>query len=253
MNKIILLIIFLAYELYGYGQLTSRAARDSGYVVLKDSTILYSKRVWERSSIKDGDYLLLDHNKKIPMSEVVRYKSTSGEYIREKGPVESYRIESGGPRLFVYSRSFWYSDSSGHHSKSRYFFRKDSTTGDMQEMTYKNLKEAMADNAASMRQLQASRTSLLVAGAAGTAGFLMALIGGAQSIRKNRDRNNAWMANQPSWPAPPGQPRPQPTQPGKSYTSPLLIAGPVIMIGAMIPLFTAAGHIHKAISIYNQY
>ena len=253
MNKIILLIIFLAYASSGYSQISFTKVRDTTwYVELKDHTVLYSKKLWVRYSFNEGDYLLLDHNKKIPMSEVLRYKNRTGEYIREKGPVETYRIESGGPRLFLYSRSFWYSDSSGYHTDNHYFFRKDSTTGDMLEVSYKNLKDAMADNAASMRELQASRTTLLVAGAAGVGGFLMTLVGATQSLRKNRDRNNAWMSNQPNWPVRPGQPLPQPTQPGKSYTSPLLIAGPVIMVGAMITLFTASGHIQKAIRIYNQ-
>jgi hypothetical protein len=251
MNKIILLIIFLAYDLYGYSQLTFRKVRDTTwYVELKDSSVLYSKKLWARYSFKEGEYLLLDHNKKIPMSEVLRYKSRTGEYVREKGPVETYRIEKGGPRLFVYSRSFWYADSSGYHTDHHYFFRK-GTTGDMLEMSYKNLKDAMADNAASMRELEASRSTILIAGAGGVVGFLLTVIGGAQSLRKNSDRFNTSQPSQPTWPVRPGQPI-QPTQARKSYTSPLLIAGPVIMIGAMITLLTAPGHIQKSINIYNQ-
>jgi hypothetical protein len=250
MNKIILLIIFLAYDSYGYSQLTSRQSRDtSWYVELKDSTVLYSKKLWVRYSGNEGEYLLLDYNKKIPMSEVVRYRSRTGDYIRMKGPVETYRIEKGGPRLFVFSREFTYSDSSGFHTGRDAFIRK-GVAGEMQELSYKSLKEAMADNAASMRQLQAYKSTLVVACTAGAAGFLSFIIGGAQTWRKN--------SNKPI-PAPsglqnlgrPGQPI-QPIQPGKSSVSPLLIAGPVIMIGAIITLCTAPGHLHKAINIYNK-
>src|SRR3954468_19039906 len=114
MNKIILLIIFLAFGSSGYSQITFTQIRDTTwYVELKDHTILYSKKLWVRSTFNEGEYLLLDHNRKIPMSEVLRYKNRTGDYIREKGPVETYRIESGGPRLFVYFRSFWYTDSTG--------------------------------------------------------------------------------------------------------------------------------------------
>ena len=251
MNKIILLIIFLVFGSYSYSQLKYTTLRDTTwYVELKDSTVLYSKKLSIRYSFKEGEYLLLDHNKKVPMSEVLRYKCRTGEYVREKGPVETYRIEKGGPRLFVYSRSFWYSDSTGYHTKDRYFFRK-GLTGDMQEMNYRNLKDAMADNAASMRELEASRTTMLVAGAGGVVGFLLAVIGGAQSLRKTSDRFNSNQPGQPVWPVRPGQPIPA-TQPVKSATSPLLIAGPVIMIGAIITMCTAPGHIQKAIRIYNQ-
>ena len=248
MNKIILLIIFLAYDSYSYSQLTSRQFRDtSWYVVLKDSTVLYSKKLWVRYSENEGEYLLLDYNKKVPMSEVVRYRSRTGDYIRMKGPVETYRIEKGGPRLFVYSREFTYSDTSGFHKGSDFFIKK-GPAGEMQELSYKSLKNAMADNAASMRQLQAYKSTLVVACTAGAVGFLMTVIGGAQSLRKNSGKLNPVQPTLPGWP---GQPI-QPTQPGKSSVSPLLIAGPVIMIGAIITICTAPGHVQKAINIYNQ-
>jgi hypothetical protein len=234
--------------LYGYGQLTSRQSRDtSWYVELKDSTVLYSKKLSVRYSLNEGEYLLLDYNKKIPMNEVVRYKSRTGEYIRAKGPVETYRIEKGGPRLFVYSRSFTYSDTSGFHDGRNFFIRK-GLTGDMQELNYKNLKDAMADNAASMQQLQNYKSTLLIAGTVGAVGFLSFIIGGAQSFKKNSGKSNPV---QPTLPGRPGQPI-QPTQPVKSSVSPLLIAGPVIMVGAIITMCTAPGHVQKAINIYNQ-
>ena len=248
MNKIILLIIFLAYDFYGYSQSTFKQSRDtSWYVELKDSTILYSKKLSVQYSLKEGEYLLLDYNKKIPMSEVLRYKSRTGEYIRDKGPMETYRIEKGGPRLFVYSRSFTYSDTSGFHS-GRDFFIKKGIAGDMQEMNYKNLKDAMADNPASIRELEATRSTFVIAGTAGAVGVLLTVIGGVQSFRQNSSSHNQ---AQPSLPMRPGQPIP-PAQPPKSSVSPLIIVGPVIMIGAMITLFTAPGHIQKAIKIYNQ-
>lgn len=251
MNKLILLIIFLAYESSGYSQLTTRQSRDtSWYVVLKDSTVLYSKKLWVRYSEKDGDYLLLDYNKKVPMSEVVRYRNSTGVYIRMKGPVETYRIEKGGPRLFVYSREFTYSDTAGFHRGSEAFLKK-GPDGEMMEFTYRNLKDAMADNAASMRQLRAYKSTLVVACTAGAVGFLSFIIGSAQTFRKN--------SNQPLPPAPslrdlwrmPNQPM-QPPQQSKNSVSPLLIAGPIIMIGAIIPMCTASSHVHKAINIYNQ-
>jgi hypothetical protein len=251
MNKLILLVIFFAYGSSGYSQLTSKQTCDtSWYVVLKDSTILYSKKLWVRYSEKEGDYLLLDYNKKIPMTEVVRYKNSTGNYLRMKGPVETYRIEESGPGLFVYSREFTFSDTAGFHRGKDYFIRK-GPDGDMQEMNFRNLKDALADNAASMRQLQAARSTFITGGIIGGAGFLLTVIGGVQLFRQDR--------GQLTLPPPPSlrdlQAGRLPTQPApspKKTVSPLVIAGPVIMIGAMVYLFTAPGHIKKAINIYNQ-
>ena len=248
MNKIILLIIFLAYELPGYSQLTSKQVRDTTwYVELKDSTVLYSKKLWVRSSEQDGEYLLLDHNKKIPMSEVLRYRNSTGDYVRMKGPVETYRIEKGGPRLFVFSREFTYSDTAGFHSGRDAFIRK-GMDGDMQELNYRNLKIAMADNAASMQQLQKFRSTFVVAGTAGVAGLLSFIIGAAQTTKNHAHKLDPV---QPGLPPRPGQPLQQPTLP-KTSVSPLLIAGPIITVGAIITMCIAPSHLHKAINIYNQ-
>lgn len=250
MNKLILLIIFLAYELSGYSQLTVTQTRDtSWYVVLKDSTVLYSKKLWVRYSEKEGDYLLLDYNKKVPMAEVARYRNSTGGYIRMKGPVETYRIEKDGPRLFVYSREFTFSDTAGFHRGNDFFIRK-GPDGEMREMNFKNLKDALADNAASMRQLQAARSTMVTGGIIGATGLLLTVIGGVQLFRQDRGL---------TLPPPPSlrdlQAGRLPTQPAQSPKKPvpaLVIAGPVIMIGAMVYLFTAPGHIKKAINIYNQ-
>lgn len=67
MNKLILLLLLPACK-FCHAQLTLGAAQDtSWYIALKDSTILYSKKVSVRNSLKEGEYLLLDNNKKIPI------------------------------------------------------------------------------------------------------------------------------------------------------------------------------------------
>src|SRR5690348_8677045 len=104
MNKLILLFILSVCSIYGYSQ---RISHDTAwYVELKDSTVLYSKKLSVRNSLNEGEYLLLDNNKKIPISQVIRYRNKTGDYIRERGPVETYRLENTGPHLFIYSRSF---------------------------------------------------------------------------------------------------------------------------------------------------
>jgi hypothetical protein len=121
MKKLLLLILTVS-GFCGYSQSTTRST--AWYVELKDSTILYSKKLSVLNSLSGGEYLLLDNNKKIPMSQVIRYRSRAGEYIRQKGPVETYRLEKGGPRLFVYSRSYYYPDSTGYREGRDYFFRR---------------------------------------------------------------------------------------------------------------------------------
>src|SRR5690349_7831819 len=105
MNKLILLFILPFCNIYGYSQIISHDT--AWYVELKDSSVLYSKKLSLRNSLNEGEYLLLDNNKKVPMSQVIRYRNRTGEYIRERGPVETHRLENAGPRLFIYSRSFW--------------------------------------------------------------------------------------------------------------------------------------------------
>jgi hypothetical protein len=214
--KLTLLIILLAHDFCGYAQLTARDT--SWYVELKDSTILYSKKLSVRNSLKEGEYLLLDYNKKIPMTGVIRYKSRTGEYVRQKGPVETYRLENGGPRLFVYSRSFTYSDSTGLREGHDYFFRKGSM-GELQELNYKNLRDAIADNAASMHKLQAGRSTLTI-GIVGTVASAFITLAGVLTSYKS--------------------------------ASPLVVAGPVLFVASTAVMFTAAGHMDKAINIYNQ-
>ncbi|HEX6432216.1 MAG TPA: hypothetical protein VF008_31205 [Niastella sp.] len=228
--KIFLLLISTMSVFCGYSQSTAR--NSAWYVELKDSTILYSKKLSVINSLSEGEYLLLDNNKKIPMSQVIRYRSRGGEFIRDKGPVETYRLEKGGPRLFVYSRSYYYSDSTGYQEGRNYFFRKGST-GDMQKMNYKNLKDALADNPASLYQLQAARSKVIAAGVTAAASFLITVIGIQASFRENTGRRNANPA-------------------AKGYTSPMLVAGPVIMVASITVMFTAPGHVRKAINIYNQ-
>lgn len=228
--KIFLLLILTAAGFSVYSQSTARGT--AWYVELKDSTILYSKKLSVINSFSEGEYLLLDNNKKIPMNQVIRYRSRAGEFIREKGPVETYRIERGGPRLFVYSRSYYYPDSTGYREGRDYFFRKGDTE-DMQAMNYKNLKDAMADNPASIYQLQAARSKVIVAGVTAAASFLVTVIGIRATSRENIRRID-------------GNPA------AKGSVSPLLIAGPGMMLASITVMFTAPGHVKKAINIYNQ-
>lgn len=225
--KYFLPVLLLAYHCAGYSQLTNRPARDtSWYVVLKDSTVLHTKKLWERSSDKEGNYLLLDNNKKVPLDDVARYKSRYGEYIRQFGPVETYRLENAGPRLFVYSRSFTYVDSTGFKEGNDYFLRKGSS-GEMKTLDYKNLMDAVADNPACARELQVGRSTMRTAGVFAAAAFLGTIAGIAASFGKH-------------------------TSDGKVSVSPLLVAGPVVMIGAVVVLFSGAKHYDKAIKLYNQ-
>jgi hypothetical protein len=103
----------------------------------------------------------------------------------------------------------------------------------MQAMNYKNLKDAMADNPASLYQLQTARTKVKAAAITAVASFLITAIGIQATFRENSRRH----AENPK---------------AKGYTSPLLVAGPVMMIASITVMFTAPGHIRKAVDIYNR-
>jgi hypothetical protein len=228
--KIFLLLMLTASGFCGYSQSTTRGT--TWYVELKDSIVLYSKKLSVLNSLSEGEYLLLDNNKKIPMSQVIRYRSRAGQFIRQKGPVETYRLEKGGPRLFVYSRSYYYPDSTGYREGRDYFFRKEETE-DMQVMNYRNLKDAMADNPASLYQLQAARSKMKAAGITAVASFLITAIGIQATFRENSRRR----AENPK---------------AKGYTSPMLVAGPAVMLASITVMFTAPAHVRKAVDIYNR-
>jgi len=230
MNKLFLLIILSLYNVYGYSQPISHDT--AWYVELKDSSVLYSKKLSLRNSLNEGEYLLLDNNKKVPISQVIRYRSRTGEYIRERGPVETYRLENKGPRLFIYSRSFWYPDSTGYREGRNYFFRKDSSEV-MQEVTYKNLKDAMADNPASMYHMQAFRSTRSAAGIGLVVSAVAMFAGINATYRENAKRITDNVR-------------------AKDYWSPLLYAGGALFLASIAVEFTAHGHIKKAIDVYNR-
>jgi hypothetical protein len=230
MNKLILLLILPFCNIYGYSQ---SASHDTAwYVELKDSSVLYSKKLSVRNSLSDGEYLLLDNNKKVPVSQVIRYRNKTGEYIRDRGPIETYRLENAGPRLFIYSRSFWYPDSTGYSEGRSYFFRKEDTE-EMQAMGYKNLKDAMSDNPASLHQMQVARSTWYVAGIGAVVSAAALFVGMSATYRENVRRHEANVG-------------------AKSYTSPLLFAGGGLFFASLTVQLTAHGHLKKAIDIYNQ-
>ena len=230
MNKLILLFILSACSIYGYSQSISHDT--AWFVELKDSSVLYSKKLSVRNSLSDGEYLLLDNNKKVPMNQVIRYRNKTGEYIRDRGPVETYRMENKGPHLFIYSRSFTYLDSTGYKEGRNYFFRKDSSE-EMLAMNYKNLKDAMADNMASMHQMQAFRSNKQIAGISFLVSAVSLFAGMNASYRKNVRRYNENVN-------------------AKGYTSPLLYAGGGLFFASIAVGIAAYGHLKKAVDIYNQ-
>jgi hypothetical protein len=102
----------------------------------------------------------------------------------------------------------------------------------MQVMNYRNLKEAMADNPASLYQLKAARSTMKAAGVTVAASFLITTIGIIATSRENAKRFDARQT--------------------RGYVSPMLIAGPAVMLASITVMFTAPGHMRKAVDIYNQ-
>ncbi|THU30738.1 hypothetical protein FAM09_29500 [Niastella caeni] len=228
--KTILLLILSTYCFCGYSQSTSRDT--AWYVELKDSTILYSKKLSVRNSLLEGEYILLDNNKKILMSQVIRYRSRAGEFIRDRGPVEDYRFEKGGPNLFVYSRLYYYPDSTGYREGRNYFFRKNNN-GEMLKMNYKNLMDAMADNPASVQTLKAARSRTELAIATGAISFITCIIGSYATFKGNSSSQNENMST-------------------KINVSPALIVGGLMTLASVTIYLGAHKHVQKAINIYNQ-
>lgn len=229
MNKF-LLFILLASCSCSYGQQTT--GDTPWFVELTDSTILFSEKLLVKASRAEGEYLLLDDNRKIPMHLVRRYKNKSGEYIRLGTPPETYRLENEGPRLFIYSRKYYYEEEGFQKGGKDYFLWKENMPY-MPEVNYKNLRQAMADNPYSVRELRYMRTAKITGyGLMAAAGLFTAL--GINAASGENDRKPIQHAL------------------GKGYFSPLMIAGTVTLAASITVFFMGSGRTQKAIRIYNQ-
>jgi len=216
------------------------------YVRLKDGQTRYSSFVHLKHSNPAEKYLALDNNRHIPIGQVDRYRTPYGTYLTvpDSTGTNIYRIQQEGRRLSLYSRlAEKISDMDNHTSTRSLFFRKTGETT-MTPAAMTCLQQAMADNPASLHQLQkATRLKHIGLGIV-VASAIVEGLGVYQSTRKKIDPIHL----QPDSPLPPPHLLPKPY-----YTvSPLLFIGGEGLLAGFVVLLNAHHHVKKALDIYNQ-
>jgi hypothetical protein len=266
MKKPFFLLLVLLECLQSYSQ---SKPRDSLYFVrMNDGTTLYSRKVQLVNSLTRGKYLLLDSNRRIPLSLAREFKGWDGTFaIGKVGPgFDAFRLQNEGARISLYSQCYYstetYYTSTTPNGPSfpttittaekAWYFRK-GDDGDIQRVTYRNLRNAVADKPASTKEIRIAGTNMyvgigLLAGGAAlmTAGFI-------QAAQRNNDAYNAYKTASANWFAASAQnPGLPPPSPAAHYgISPLTYIGGAMLLSAFIPIAGVNKHARRALDIYN--
>jgi hypothetical protein len=159
---------------------------------------------------------------------------------------DSFRLQSSGPRIFLYSFCPPYA-TPGRAT----YFRKDQDSV-IHRLTIRNLRVALADNPASMQQLHIAGVNVGIGIGLLAGGIALTTAGIISTIHKNNEASNAYNQASAKWfqQAQTNPNTPMPTLPHYS-ASPLIYIGAATTLSCMIPLFNVASHGKKAIDIYN--
>lgn len=266
MKKLLFLLLVLPGCLNAY---TQPKPKDSLYFVrMLDGTTLYSRKVRLISSPLRGKYLLLDSNRHIPLSLAREFKGWDGTFaIGNVGAgFDAFRLQNEGARISLYSQCY-YSTETYYTSttpdgpsfpttistaEKAWYFRK-GDDGNIQRVTYRNLKAALADNPASTRELGIAGVNLHV-GIGLLAGGTALIVGGIiQTVKRNNDAYNNFKTASANWYIAsmrnPGLPPPQAAE--HYGISPLSYIGGAMLLTAFIPILNVNKHARKALDIYN--
>jgi hypothetical protein len=237
------------------------------YVHLLDGTTIHSSHVRLVNSLTRGKYLLLDGNRRIPLDSARDFKGWDGIFAvgAINGYYDAFRLRNDGPRISLYSKCYyetettWYALAPGISEvpttistrEAAWFFRKD-TGGDIERVTIHNLRNAMADNPASLAQLKIAGANLyvsigLIAAGAGTvvAGIIQTHQRNTAAYNTYQQESTAWYNNSMNNPN-----APMPTLPHYGL-SPLFYVGSAMVLSGIIPIFNVRKHLASALDIYN--
>ncbi len=266
MKKAFFLLLVLLGCLQSYSQ---SKPRDSIYFVrMLDGTTLYSRKVQLVNSLTRGKYLLLDSNRRIPLSLAREFKGWDGTFaIGKVGPgFDAFRLQNEGARISLYTQCY-YSTETYYTSttpdgpsfpttittaEKAWYFRK-GDDGDIQRVTYRHLQNALADNPASTRELRIAGTNMHVGiGLLAGSGALI-IAGVIQTVKRNNDAYNAYKTASANWFAASARdPGLAPPPAAAHYgISPLSYIGGAMVLSAFIPIINVNRHARKALDIYN--
>ncbi|HVS98343.1 MAG TPA: hypothetical protein VHE54_17745 [Puia sp.] len=240
------------------------------YVHLRDGNTLYSKTVRLKSSLYAGKYLLLDNNRQVALSQAKDFKGRDGVFAvgRIGGVFDAFRLEHEGRRISLYSQCYFETETLygsptpdgiptptiiTTHEKAL-FFRK-GTDGEIERLTFHNLKGAMADDSGSLQELRLAHSHLILGIGLAVGGAALIATGIAATAHHNHvlstsyDRATAkWYADAQAHPF--GN-NPPPALPHYMGLSPVAFIGIGVTVSAAIPLFNVGRHARRALEIYN--
>jgi hypothetical protein len=244
-------------------------SKDSLYFVrLQNGTTLYSNKVKLVNSVTRGKYLLLDSNRRVPLSEAKDFKGWQGTYAIGNigGYYDAYRLQNEGRRISLYSQCYYSTDT--YYSattpggaefpttittrEKAYYFRKEPDSP-IQRLTLHNLGVATADNPASAQQIRIARTNIHVGIGLLAGGVALVSAGIITTVNHNHDLSTAYDQASAKWfqQAQTNPNTPLPALPHYSGLSPLFFIGTAATLSAFIPLFNVGRHAQKALEIYN--
>jgi hypothetical protein len=268
MKKTLFHLIALLASLAGTTAQAQSLPKDSLYFVhLKDGSTIYSNKVKLVNSLK-GKYLLLDSNKRIPLSQALDFKGWQGTFAigHPGGQYDAYRLQNEGRRISLYSQCYYETDTYFASTspdgptfpttittqRKALYFRK-GEDGDIQPLSYQNLKVAMADNPASIQQLQVARTNIYLGVGLLAGGVALTVAGVIHTVQENNNAQAAFKTASANWYQQSMQNpnTPLPSLPPHYGPSALTYIGGIACLSAIIPLANSGKHAQKALDIYN--
>jgi hypothetical protein len=281
MKLVVLTLALFSIVLTGQ---TQSIPRDSLYFVrLTNGTTLYSNKVKLITSFSSGKYLLLDSNKRIPLSQTREFKGWEGDFAvaRSGGEYDAFKLQNQGRKISLYSQCYYEPDTyypsttypstnyispnytstvpyqpgfspTIRTSGKAFYFRK-GPDGDMERLNYRNLKDAVADDPASAREISIAGVDLSLGIGLLAGGAALVVAGIVQTSHRNNDAYNAYKTASANWYMQSQQNpnTPLPSTPPHYGPSALVYIGSVATLSAIIPLASLNGHVRRALDIYN--
>lgn len=235
----------------------------ANYTLLKNGQKIYSDHLRLRHTPTADQYLTLDNNRQIPIEEVDRFHSSQGTFVTIPGSAgtDIYRVEREGAKISLYSKLFidpYHLNDSGYTPTRQFFFRK-AEQEKMKAVTIPGLRDAMADNPASLHQIDVARTNLTVGLTTSVVSALLEFVGFYLTAKGHSHQETVqptypttYPVTYPFFPPPTQQLPPLQTTVTTHPVSPLVYIGGGGIIGGLILAFGAPHHALKAFDIYNQ-
>jgi hypothetical protein len=207
---------FLLIVILGYlGTKAQSPSKDSLYFVrLVNGTTLYSNKVKLMNSFSQGKYLLLDGNRRIPLSDAKDFKGWEGTFAVANidGEYDAYKLQNEGRRISLYSKCYYTTETIfgattpdgittqttiTTHQKA-FFFRK-GIDSPIRRLTVQNLKLATADNTASIQQLRIAGTNIYLGIGLVAGGVALTTAGIISTVNHNHALTNAYDQASANW------------------------------------------------------